>query len=643
MKFQILQLLLLLLCFAASSQNKSDTVSVKSGYILIRNGKPYYASKDTTFLIPDTIIYSLKKSRSKQSEDFYEFLKQKSYSSVLTQELFNFIYRPPNKPQLVDTFENKQAYLQYLPYDGKIIRSVKIQKLNVFGPSIYDTTQKARTFLGRTGNYMHINTLDRIIYNNLLFAESDLFDPVTVADNERILRDLSFIDDTKIIAKCTSADCDSVDIFIITKDKWNIGLDATVDDIHSTEFDLYDRNIAGTGLLYEATMLLNTDLDPMYGYQTRFKMSNIAGSFIAGQFKYLNAFDKENYELYLDRRFFSNTTKYAGGIRFLHNNSFVNIANDTSLLLEKIPLAYDYQNVWVGKSFLLQKGYKRSNIIISAKVSSTDYYQSPEITSDSRYLFHDKFFVLGNIAYSLSDYFKSQYIYNIGRTEDIPFGSLIQFTGGAEINNYTQRAYLGMGISNANLFKRLGYYYLSASFGSFLYNKKLEQTTIRFEANNFTRLFELGDYKIRQFLKINYIIGINRFSDEYITINNKYGIRGFSSNNITGMSKLVANIETVIFTTWEFIGFRFAFFGFGDLALIGKNKTLFSDKNFYSGFGLGFKIRNENLLFNTIQVRLAYYPNLPFEAIYKTTEFSGIQTYRLNDLKTGEPATVDFY
>ncbi len=54
-----------------------------------------------------------------------------------------------------------------------------------------------------------------------------------------------------------------------------------------------------------------------------------------------------------------------------------------------------------------------------------------------------------------------------------------------------------------------------------------------------------------------------------------------------------------------------ALFGFTDLGVIGSNKEFILTQNYYSGIGLGIRLHNENLVFKTLQLRLAFYPFHP--------------------------------
>lgn len=66
---------------------------------------------------------------------------------------------------------------------------------------------------------------------------------------------------------------------------------------------------------------------------------------------------------------------------------------------------------------------------------------------------------------------------------------------------------------------------------------------------------------------------------------------------------MVLNTETVFFTPYQPLGFRIALFGFADFGLLGRDANIFKN-NFYTTFGLGVRLRNERLVFSTIQLRL---------------------------------------
>ena len=66
--------------------------------------------------------------------------------------------------------------------------------------------------------------------------------------------------------------------------------------------------------------------------------------------------------------------------------------------------------------------------------------------------------------------------------------------------------------------------------------------------------------------------------------------------------------ETSFFVNFRLLGFKFAPFAFGDISLLTPEDRSFSRSSLYHGFGAGLRTRNENLVFNTIEFRMVYFP-----------------------------------
>ena len=85
---------------------------------------------------------------------------------------------------------------------------------------------------------------------------------------------------------------------------------------------------------------------------------------------------------------------------------------------------------------------------------------------------------------------------------------------------------------------------------------------------------------------------------------------GFKPDSLLGSKRVLLRNETVLFTPWKLFGFHLAPVTRIDLAFLAKDKSrVFQKQNFYSGFSLGIRARNENLIFNTVEARVFYFPN----------------------------------
>ena len=255
---------------------------------------------------------------------------------------------------------------------------------------------------------------------------------------------------------------------------------------------------------------------------------------------------------------------------------------------------------------------ERNRLVISARYNLNRFIEGPEISERYNYQYHDNYVFLGNISFSRQNFYKSSLIYGFGRTEDIPVGDLIGYTFGWEVDEYFQRFYSGVTIKRGDFFTDFGYLSNSVNIGGFYYEKDFEQGVLDLKSKYISKLFYLGDLKLRQFVDINYKYGIDRFPDEKISFHPVADIRGYKNGDLLGDKKLVLKLETVGFTDMFYYGFRFAFYGFVDLGFIGPESRIIFDNPVQSGFGLGMRIRNENLVFNTLQVRLGYYPDLSY-------------------------------
>ncbi len=123
--------------------------------------------------------------------------------------------------------------------------------------------------------------------------------------------------------------------------------------------------------------------------------------------------------------------------------------------------------------------------------------------------------------------------------------------------NSLGRFYVGSRFSSGNYFS-WGYLSSNIEFGTFLRSAQAGQGVFRAGANYFTNLIEIGQWKFRQFVKPQVIIGIQRTSYDSLTINNEYGLRGFNSPILSGTSRLLFTAQTQSYAPWDFIGFNFA-------------------------------------------------------------------------------------
>jgi hypothetical protein len=623
---------------------KPDTIIVLKGSVITVGNEKYIATKDTTFIIPSGTDYKLRPNRKSQSDNFFDSLELHASQRKWMNKLHNIVITAPRKESISDTIQTSQSILPYIEYGGKIIRNIKIQRLDPFGPTILDTTRIAISKLETAGNKLHSITREKVISKYLIFSEGDRLDPSIISDNERIIRKLPFIEDARILITQIPENPDYVDILVLAKDAFSIGAGGEVSDWDAGSVRLFDNNLGGTGHELHANFYWDGSKDPWFGKEIYYLIHNLGGSFIDNRITYSKVFNKEFINIRFDRPFFTPSVKYAGGVQYEHTSKISKIDLIDSVISTRIN--YNLTDLWAGRSFALTSVRKysvdRINFVIASRIQKSHFFKRPEVTDNTFYEFHNKTLWLSSVSITSQIFFRSNLIYSFGRTEDIPHGYLLNFTFGPEFGEFNRRFYMGMSFSWGGLVRNLGYIYTRGELGGFSNPiKSPDQGIIHFQYNYFSNLFIFNRFKLRQFLNVDYIKGIQRFSDEFISLENNSGIRGYNNEQARGIQRATVNLECVAFSPYYFYGFRFVFFGFADFGLISFSQPIFETK-LHSGIGLGIRIKNERLTFETIQLRLAYYPSMPGFMSPFGFELSGEKKLNPQDFYAEKPVIIGF-
>lgn len=579
---------------------------------------------------------------SENKKDFYARMQSNSEKNYVTRKLYGLIFRKQNAEIAGRVFSKTDATEKFRAFSEKKIKSIEFVGLNAFGQSVYDSTLKPNTWVEKSANRIHIKSARFLIKNNLLFKEGDYLNPVDFAESEQLLRSQDFIQDANIVVEC-SDDTSYVDIKVITKDAWSIGLDYRYGNQYSSQLQLYDKNLGGLGVYLSSNMYYDSRKSTLFGRKYELSVSNIGGSFVDGSVWERRGQGYESYSFNAKRDFYASKAHYGGGASYVKSRepySFRTI--DTT---QKISYnGYDY---WIGRSFRVsRKDVLKSphNLVIAFRYISKYYSQRPLVSEKNNYFFHDKEYYLIGLSLSKQELFRANLIYSLGSTEDIPTGFRVHFTSGLEDGEFENRYYFGNEFSAAEL-TPWGYIFSSARMGGFLTtDNQIQQVTTNIRTTYFSNLFSFRNLELRQFIKVDYTRGISRFfgEGESIFLDDRNGIRGLSSRTMNGTSRLVLNLETVAFSPLYIYGFRFAFYCFGDFGVIGSSTDYLIGNQSFSGFGIGVRIRNENLVLNAISIRLGYYPILPSNADVAYWLITGQQRTRFENFRPQEPQIVPF-
>ena len=567
---------------------------------------------------------------------FIDSLKIKASKNRLTKKLFDAVIVTPNPKIKAQTNSSSEA--NYLSYKGKKIRKIDVQRLNVFGASITNPTTTDSKKIDNILNKTHVNTNESIIRKNLLFSVGDDISPLILSDNERLLRQLPFIDDARIIVVPVSDE--EVDILVLTKDVYSLGASYSYQGLKKGSLSVFEKNIMGIGHELGVEIPFELTSPRKSGFEIHYAIDNVLKSFINLNLFYLDGLQEKNFGFSLSRSFVSSTTKYAGGISVKQRYT----TEDLDTLPVPEPLKCNLQDYWLSRSFLLNsEGVSR--IIIGGRYMNNNIYDRPFILPDSYYDLTKYRMYLGSIAFSIQKYYKTNLIYSYGRTEDIPTGGLLRFTMGREFNEFNafrKRTYMGTEIALGKSNKALGYFYTSAGLATFIDGKQSRQGLLSLRMNYFSNLISAGTSKIRNFISFDYTRGIDRNTDEFLVYDNRNAFSGIKNDSIRGKQRLDVSLESVVFSPLNIYGFRFAFFGFADLSYLAGSNQVFGNGYSLSGIGVGIRIRNDNLIFNTFQIRLGFFPDPPSYSRINHIIISGEQLLKPSNFESGPPSVLPY-
>ncbi len=543
------------------------------------------ASKDSIFFFPkDTSLAPLNILITSDSLNTEISPAQpeieKSLRSYWRDEFLNMIsVREDSVKKNLDLITNN-----YQLYSGKTIRNIDIKQLEVFGQAIADPAQVPSKWTERFGNELHINTQEQILKKKLFIHPGDTLNPFTLADNERVIRDLPYIKNVQVII--TEVDTDSVDLVFLTKDVFSLGFGLELYDVAYGQSGIWDKNLLGIGHELYYYLSWNYDKTPIYGHKVRYRIQNIGKTLITADASYENQWETKAARIYFNRNFVTPQTKYAGGTGFEKIKSTKDIELPDTILLNNY-LDYYYFDLWLGRSVMLSESHirkKRTNLAITGRITSYIFNDRPDVSETLLHDYHERITLLGSIGFSSQAYYKANLIYGFGKSEDIPYGSLLTITAGLEKNEFYDRPYLGFSYSFGAIGSSFGFLYYRIEYGTF-FNNGIEQSAVKVKFKNFSRLFNPeGSYHYRIFSQINYQAGSNRFDDEFLELDPSTDIRGFTSQKLRGNQRLNVNIESVCYSPHYVLGFRFVYFLFLDAGMINYNNDILINNPVYSGF-----------------------------------------------------------
>lgn len=533
-------------------------------------------------------------------------------------------------------------------YSSRAIDSIVIVSHNIF----YDSglrsvtssggdnfASKARLFVDnihQTANKLNVVTKEATIRRYLMFAEGDTISTRVMTQNEAVLRDMSSLSQANIRVDTAAG---RTTVFVETIDSWNLSAQFYYRRINNSMLRISDYDFMGTGNRLDVNEYFNfAQREWFKATELAYFMPNVFGKFIevyAG-----GGYGNKFHSLFFNAdKYFVKPNDWAAGVRYdrKREEKYINY--------EYIFHLQDKQDItlWFGQSINISPRWG-DNFFYSFKVNETKFFERPYQSSTYNSYFHNSRDVLMSVGFYKEKFYRGNRIYDFGKTENIPYGYKVELIGGYRYGEYDTAPYVGTRLSIGNAIN-IGYVSASINAGTFLGDaSSLRATVVDADVLYFTRLYALNTgYFLRQFLTLSYKSNIKTVAGyaSELEFDNSNILRR-ASDDAHGTTLLQLNPETVLFTPMRISGFQFTLFGFTDLGTLGYSDNPFKN-NFFAVMGAGVRVRNESMIFKTIQFRIAFALKGSSQFRNNLFYFDSTTPLRVNSFVPEEPEIITTY
>jgi hypothetical protein len=526
---------------------------------------------------------------SRQTEKFYDSLESKTGRNKITNALYKLLVRrhrvdTSRLGQIVDESQELEKYA------GRTIGNISISCLDVF--------ERANSVVQKASNAVHVTTREKVIRRDLFIDPGDPIVPDEIVRNSQLLRSRHYISDLWITFHPREADTTIVDIQIVARDKWSIGLDARKIDDNRFHADLYDVNVLGSGNRLSVQTNYDWDGKDYGGNMVAYNIPNVLGTFVTANFLVGKEFEDTRLDAEISKGLYK-PTDYEFGLSYMDDRvRFYELYRDDYTMI-----SYKNWDAWLG--FSKKMGKWRSSAYMIVRYMNGTFDLRPEVGPRFNPRFHGYETALLGMGLYREKFYAANMIYGFGYKEYMASGYRLDLTMGYNWGEFNDGYYAALSYRRGG-YTRIGYFVGDATVGTYIDRDtgKWWQSMADVNVRWFSPLFTRGRSSLRQFVTLNYTLGWNRGegNDEYLSFTKEQGPRSLRDYYI-GRSRGGINTETVVFTPWQPMGFQIALFGYADAGFLGEHANPFQN-DFYGTVGLGIRLKNERLIFKTIQFRL---------------------------------------
>lgn len=589
-----------LLCFIFSADNLAFASNSKGNIIQTDSVRPYR-----------NIIEARDTARIQELPDEYKAIKRATSQRKWTQKAFDIIIREPNPPK-----DAKHSISEeYQEYEGRIIRNITYKRLKPFGTSVINPDSSRSRY--KTINNLHASTKSSVIRQMLQFKRGDYLKSIMLSESETILRDADYISDARINIIPLEHTTDSVDIEVITRDKWTIGVELHRLTSKRTDIELYNENLFGYGNRGSASFIYSSRYSGKVRYGGDYMFRNIAKTQIDAGAAFLDRVDTRRMSFVLERKLRPNLN-YFGKASYDQENYRDEYYNWDSIS----PNYTQNFTISLGRAFTLPSHNTIKRFVVSAMFQQKHpEYRNPEHVAHlaDRMLpyqgIQNKIW-LGQLTLYENSYLRDYMIHNFGVTEDVAQGYNISLQGGYSkymTPGIPDATYGSLKVSYGSHRLIQGYLFSEFTLSSFFSKKKTYESLIDYKLRYYSRLVKLPFGRFRQLVTFRYtkLLSPERYFYNRIHLGDYvYSRTRDYSKTRGGVEQIWLRLENNLFSNYSVAGFRFMFYNFMDFGYHTPDNDLFNSKNMFLGAGIGIRIRNDLLVFRSIDLKFGYYPKL---------------------------------
>ncbi len=539
-------------------------------------------------------------------------------------------------------------------YKGKQINNIIIEQHN-FSTNINLPQVNQNDKFTNIANKLHKSSSDNTIRKNLFFKPNDLLNPTIIAYNEKWLRDLSFIQDARIIAIPVRYDTNKIDLFIITKDIFPLGGNLNLKNQNSYDASLSDENLFGTG----NALKINHNFDntripkPAFGYDLRLR--NLLGSFInmnLGINDYTNSISdgsRSAMNKYISGElpFLHPLSSWTGGFELMelkNTNAYPSKWSD-SLFNSKLNYHYDTKDFWLGYQLFFKTKLNKINRrhIIQLRHLENSFQTRPInflAQLDKNYRNINANFL--SITVFNQNIIRTKYLYGFGRNEDLPIGQSLSLTLGKYYRDMNSISYAGLKFEKYALQSSGNYSHLNINLGSSYAEKKYQDFRFLSSLEIISKLKYLKNGSpYRHLFNISIAQTLQNKYNEALLIYSNYGIPQLNKEQIKGGTRISGNWESVLYSAKTIYGFKSSPFVFANITYIRAIDEFRKNGGIFTAVGTGTRIRNENLIFGTIELKCFYLPRTDLQVSPWNFSFITNLKYKYNSTIIQKPDFVE--